>query len=345
LRSELKDFWACHMEKELYELEVKRLEEEVKRRNAKRVLIQLPDGLKPYGLRLASAVESAGATAIISGDPCYGACDIAISEAKELDVDLIVHYGHTKMLEHVDVPIIYFKAHVRIPIEEVIKKAIKMLKPWKRIGLATTVQHIDDLDEIGRLLSSAGKIVHVGNTCSMLSPGQVLGCNYINAKTIASDVDAFLFFGGGRFHPLGLALATMKPVIAADPFQEKAFSLESDMRKILRRRWAMIEEARKSEIFGVIIGLKPGQKRLKAALEIMEELKRKGKRPYLLALREITSTSLGNFPKIEAYVNTACPRIFFDDSSIAPRPVLTLKEAYVALGKITWENLLKEGII
>jgi len=333
------------MEKELYDLEVKRLEEEVKRRNAERVLIQLPDGLKPYGLRLAAAVESAGATAIISGDPCYGACDVALPEAKELDTDLIVHYGHTQMLEHADVPIIYFKAHVQIPVEEVVKKAIELLKPWKKIGLATTVQHIDDLDEIRRLLSSAGKIVRVGDACSMLFPGQVLGCNYVNAKTISSDVDVFLFFGGGHFHPLGLALATMKPVIAADPFQQKAFSLESDMRKILRRRWAMIEEAKRAEIFGVIIGLKPGQKRLKTALEIREELRREGKKAYLLALREITSTLLENFPKIEAYVNTACPRIFLDDSSIVHRPVLTLKETYVALGKITWENLLKEGII
>lgn len=333
------------MVKDLFELEEGRLEEEIKRREAKRVLLQLPDGLKPNGPRLAAAIERAGATAIISGDPCYGACDVAVTEAQELDVDLIVHYGHTMMLEHVEVPIIYFEAHAKVPIEKVVKKAVKLLKPWKRIGLVTTVQHIEDLDEAGEILSSAGKAVYIGKACDTLYPGQILGCNYINAKSIASDVDAFLFLGGGRFHPLGLALATMKPVVAADPFEEKAYSLDIDVKRMLRKRWAEIEEARKAEIYGVIVGLKPGQKRLKAALQVRDALRRKGKKAYLLALREITAAMLANFPRFEAYINTACPRISLDEPSIFPRPVLTLKEAYVMLGEKRWESLLKEGMI
>ena len=333
------------MEKDIFELEESRLEEEIKRRGAKRVLLQLPDGLKPNGPRLAAAIERAGATAIISGDPCYGACDVAVTEAQELEVDLIIHYGHTMMLEHVGVPIIYFEAYAKIPIKKVVKKAVKLLKPWKRIGLATTIQHIEDLDEARDILSSAGKTIYIGKACDTLYPGQILGCNYINAKSIASDVEAFLFLGGGHFHPLGLALATMKPVVAADPFEEKAYLLDIDARRMLRKRWAEIEEARKAEIYGIIVGLKSGQKRLKAALEVRDALRRKGKKAYLLALREITATLLANFPIFEAYINTACPRISLDESSIFPRPVLTLKEAYVMLGEKKWETLLEEGII
>jgi len=329
----------------MFKLEEKRLEEEIKKRGAKRVLLQLPDGLKPSGPRLAAVIERAGATAIISGDPCYGACDLAVTEAQELGVDLIIHYGHTAMLEHVEVPVIYFEAHAKVSVEKVVKKAVKLLKSWKRIGLVTTVQHIEDLDEAREVLSSAGKSTYIGKACDTLHPGQVLGCNYINAKSIASDVEAFLFLGGGRFHPLGLALATMKPVVAADPFQEKVYSLDADVKRMLRKRWAEIEEARKAEIYGIIIGLKPGQKRLGAALEVRDALRRKGKEAYLLALREITAPVLANFPVFEAYINTACPRISLDEPSIFPRPVLTLKEAYVMLGEKEWESLLKEGII
>jgi len=333
------------MEKDIFELEEERLEEEIKKRGAKRVLLQLPNGLKPKGPRLAAVIERAGATAIISGDPCYGACDIAVSEAQDLEADLIVHYGHTMMLKNTKVPVVYFEAHARIPVKKVVEKAVKLLKPWKRIGLVTTIQHISSLDEARRTLSSAGKDIYIGEACDSLCPGQVLGCNYLNAKTIASDVEAFLFIGGGRFHPLGLALATMKPVVAADPFEEKAYSLDAYARRILRKRWAEIEEARKAEIYGVIVGLKTGQNRLEAAFEVRDALKRDGKKPYLLALREITATSLSQFPIIEAYVNTACPRISLDESSVFPRPVLTLKEAYVMLGRMRWEDLLEEGVI
>ncbi len=333
------------MQKEIFELEEKRLEEEIKKHRAKRVLLQLPNGLKPEGPRLAAAIERTGATAIISGDPCYGACDIALSEAQDLDVDLIVHYGHTAMIRKTKIPVIYFEARAKIPVKAVIKKAVNLLKPWKSIGLATTVQHISNLDEARNILSSAGKDVHLGEACDMLYAGQVLGCNYINAKSIASDVEAFLFLGGGRFHPLGLALSTMKPVIVADPFEGKAYSLEDEARRVLRKRWAEIEEARKAEIYGVIVGLKPGQRDLEAAFEVRDALRREGKKAYLLALREITATSLGHFPIFEAYINTACPRISLDEPSIFPRPILTLKEAYVMLGRTKWEDLLEEGII
>jgi len=333
------------LQEDIFKLEEKRLEEEIKKRGAKRILLQLPDGLKPSGLRLAAAIERAGATAIISGDPCYGACDIALTEAQELGADLIVHYGHTEMLKHTKVPVVYFEAHAEIPVEGVVKKAVKLLKPWKKIGLVTTIQHIDNLDEAREMLSSAGKEVYVGDACDALYPGQVLGCNYLNAKSIASDVEAFLFIGGGRFHPLGLALATMKPVVAADPFEERAYSLEDDARRMLRKRWAEIEEARKAEIYGVIVGLKPGQNRLEVAFKVRDALRRKGKKAYLLAIREITATSLAQFPVFEAYINTACPRISLDEPSIFSRPVLTLREAYVMLGETRWEDLLKEGII
>jgi len=333
------------MREEIFDLEEQRLRDEIRRRGAKRVLLQLPDGLKPQGLRLASIIEDAGATAIISGDPCYGACDIAISEAKELNVDLIVHYGHSKMLRDVDVPVVYFEAYARIPVGEAVKRSISLLKHWSRIGLATTIQHIKSLDEVRRILSSEGKTVYVGGASPMLRPGQVLGCNYVNAKAISQDVEAFLFIGGGRFHPLGLALATMKPVVAADPFTCKAYRLDDDARRLLRRRWAEIEEAERSNSIGVIVGLKPGQRRLVEALRVRDELARMGKSVHILAMREITPELLEDFTCFGAFVNTACPRVSLDAESAFTRPVLTLKETYVMLGKLRWEDLLREGII
>ena len=289
----------------IFDLEEDRLRNEIRRRGARRVLLQLPEGLKPQGLRLASIIEDAGATAIISGDPCYGACDIALSEAKELNADLIVHYGHSKMLSEVDVPVVYFEAYARIPVGEAVERSLSLLKRWSRIGLATTIQHIKSLDEARRILSSEGKTVYVGCASPGLRPGQVLGCNYDNAKAISPDVEAFLFIGGGRFHPLGLALATMKPVVAADPFTGKAYRPDDDAWRLLRRRWAEIEEAGRAEAIGVIVGLKPGQRRLAEALKVRDELTRMGKSAYILAMREITPESLENFSCFGAFVNTA----------------------------------------
>jgi 2-(3-amino-3-carboxypropyl)histidine synthase len=94
----------------LFDLEEERLKHEIAKYEAKRVLIQLPDGLKSEAPRLAKIVEKAGAMPIISADPCYGACDLATAEAESLNIDLIVHYGHAKLLKYEKVPTVYIEA-------------------------------------------------------------------------------------------------------------------------------------------------------------------------------------------------------------------------------------------
>jgi 2-(3-amino-3-carboxypropyl)histidine synthase len=90
--------------------------------------------------------------------------------------------------------------------------------------------------------------------------------------------------------------------------------------------------------------LKPGQKRLDQALSVKALAEKHGKAVYLLAVREINPETLLEFPSIDAYVNTACPRISLDASGKFPKPVLTINEFMVASGESSWENMLKKGL-
>jgi len=328
---------------ETFDFEENRLRDEIARRGAKRVLIQLPEGLKTEGPRLAAVVEEAGATAIVSADPCYGACDLALLDAEVLGVDLIIHFGHSEMMQNERVPIIYIEAKARVDVKAAVDKAIPLLNHWKTIGLVTTVQHVHKLKEVEDMLQSAGKKVVIGEARgSVKYAGQVIGCDYSTAKSVSKGVDAFLFVGGGRFHAIGVALATGKPTVVADPYEERAYSVDREVERILRQRWASINEARKAEKFGILIGLKSGQRRFKEALAIKEKLKKSGK-VTLLALREVSPEALMEFPSIDAFVNTACPRISLDDASKFLKPVLTLNETLVILGETSWEELCREG--
>jgi len=335
------------MSDDLFELEENRVRSEIEKRGAKRILLQLPDGLRAEAPRLAAVIEAAGAKALVSGDPCYGPCDLPLLEAVNLEVDLIVHYGHSEMTRAEDaaVPVIFMEARTNIDVRPSVEKALDLLKPWRKIGLATTVQHVHKLDEAKGILAEAGKTVYIGHSQRMKHAGQVLGCDYSSVRSIRNKVEAFLFVGGGRFHALGLSLATSKPTIVADPFENRAYSIDDDAQKILRKRWAAISEAKEAVSFGVIMGLKPGQSRIGAAFRVKEDLETKGKSAVLLVLREVTPAALMQFPTIDAYVNTACPRIALDDSVAFAKPLLTVKEAYVALGDTSWEDLLKEGMV
>ena len=327
-----------------FDFEEERIKQEMAQLNAKRVLLQLPEGLKPEGPRIAKIIEKMGAISIILADPCYGACDLATVEAESLKADLIIHFGHSKLAKHETIPTIYVETRATISVAEALEKSIPLLGDYSKIGLATTVQHIQTLDQVREILVRAGKTVAIGDAGIMCYEGQVTGCDYSNAKSIARDVDAFLFIGGGRFHALGIALSTSKPTLVVDPYENMAYSINEEASKLLKKRWNRIQDAKRARVFGVLVGLKPGQKHLETALATKKMIEEMGRSAFILAIKEILPEILLEFPTVDAYVNTACPRISFDFPSKFSKPVLTLNEFRVVRGEYTWDTLIKKGL-
>ncbi len=327
-----------------FDFEEERIKYEITRLAAKRVLLQLPQGLKPQAPKIAEKIQETGALPIISADPCYGACDLEISEAEGLSVDLIVHFGHAPMIKHTRVPTLYVEARANLAVDSAISQVLPFLCNYNRVGLATSVQHIQDLDKAKQILSDAGKTVVIGDEGLMEYAGQVSGCNYSNVKTIADKVDVFIFLGGGLFHALGIALNTSKPTVVADPYDNRAYLIDDEVHKILKQRFASIQEAKSAKAFGVLIGIKVGQKHFDAALRVREMADKHSFAAFLLAGREITPETLLEFPTLDAYVNTACPRISLDAPGKFQKPILTVNEFLVVCGEVSWESLLKKGL-
>ena len=327
-----------------FDFEEERIKQEITKLDAKRVLLQMPEGLKPEAPKLAKIIEKCGALAIISADPCYGACDIAVGEAEGLGVDLIVHFGHAKMVKHESVQTIYVEARATVTVDKAVEQSLPLLSGYTTVGLATSVQHLQALNQAREILTRAGKTVIVGDTGQIAYPGQVCGCNYANAKSIADEVEVFLFVGGGMFHALGIALSTSKPTFIADPYDNRAYSIKAEAQKILKQRFASIQEAKNAKKFGIFVGLKPGQKHLDSALRMKELAEKNGRTAYLLAAREINPETLLEFPSIDAYVNTACPRVSLEATGKFGKPVLTVNEFMVVCGVSSWENILKKGL-
>ncbi|MBT3323629.1 hypothetical protein HN681_02890 [archaeon] len=77
-----------------YDLELDRVVEEIKKNNAKTVLLQLGDGLKPRATEITKLLEKeTSAQIFIWSDSCYGACDLP-----NVNVDLIIQFGHNEMM-------------------------------------------------------------------------------------------------------------------------------------------------------------------------------------------------------------------------------------------------------
>lgn len=80
---------------EIYDFEIERIVDSIKKNRSKKVLLQFPDGLKPYATVICDEIESrAGCDCFIWLDSCFGACDVPI-ETKRLGIDLIIQFGHS----------------------------------------------------------------------------------------------------------------------------------------------------------------------------------------------------------------------------------------------------------
>jgi 2-(3-amino-3-carboxypropyl)histidine synthase len=80
---------------ENYDLEIEKVVSEIKKSKAKRVCIQLPDGLKPRADEISNYIkDKTKAEVMIWVGTCFGACDIP--DLSNTDSDLLIQWGHSR---------------------------------------------------------------------------------------------------------------------------------------------------------------------------------------------------------------------------------------------------------
>jgi 2-(3-amino-3-carboxypropyl)histidine synthase len=302
----------------------------IRERNAKIVGLQFPEGLKRYGPEIAQEIEEKSCVRVlISGDPCYGACDLDLT----MDADLLLHFGHSEIPELAAREVHYVEVRSDVDVIPAVKMALRSLK-GKKIGLVTTVQHAHTLHQVCREIESRGFECFIGRGDSRVKyPGQVLGCDFSAARSI--EVDEYLYIGSGNFHPLGVSLATGKRVVIADPYLNETRMTDSEI--IIKQRYAAISKAMSAKTFCIIACTKPGQLRMKLAEKLKDIARSEGRRAYITTLNNVTASALYQFPA-DVYVNTGCPRIAIDDIGSFKVPMLTPIEFEMVLGKRNLEN-------
>lgn len=318
---------------------------EVKSRNPKMVLLQIPEGLKTNVLEVEDVFRAEGIPTITVLDPSFGACDIADHKAQLLGCDLLVHFGHSKML-HTGMPVIYWP--VEFPLEKnMIPGAVKALQKnaffqtHKKIGIYVTIQFHLHVPEIKAQLENAGYEVFVG--MGDLKDGQILGCDVSARRDIEDKVDVNLYFGDGYFHALAIAFASKKPTYQYNPFTLEIEDLAKYKEKYLRQRFGLIARAKDAQTFAIILSTKKGQLRKALAMRMKTDLETAGKKAYLVSMEHITPNALMGV-NVDAYVNTSCSRIATDDFESYKKPMLTPVEIDILLGKRNAEDYVFDEI-
>ncbi|MGQ9582553.1 MAG: diphthamide biosynthesis enzyme Dph2 [Thermoplasmatota archaeon] len=310
----------------------------MRRAKARLVAVQLPDGLRMRFAEVAGYIERrAGADVALLAEMCCGAC---MAEAHPA-FDFLLHVAHDRILPPA-ARVLHIPYHPRLDVRGCVGEAIPLLRP--PVGVVTTATHSAQLAEALALLRAAGMEPRTAVGRRTRRRAVVLGCDLSAARALSRAVSSFLFIGSGSFHPVGVELATGKPVVGADPYGGRARTFSEERDRILRQRFAAIEAARGAGTFGVLLGLYPGQTRKARALALRRILERSGRRALLLAARRFDPEILSHLG-VEAAVSTACPRIALDDTARYPLPVLTPPELDVLLGRRKWEEYILDEIL
>ncbi len=290
-----------------------------------RLLLQFPEGLKQQALAYAKSLEKDGNEVFVSASPTFGACDLAIDEARSINADKLIHFGHAEF-HRADFNVEYVEYNVDASLD-ILWDSLKAIQDYDTIGIVTTIQHIHQIDAVKGFYERNGKKVVVGKPYGFAKKrGQILGCDVGSAASIDRDVDAFVYFGGGMFHPLGALLSTTKPFIVVEPFANKVEAIDRYRKIYDGRSRGKVLKAVGAKSFGILLTTKNGQHNEALARILKDKIEREGLMACVLTSNTFDFVSLENMREFDAFVNTACPRIAVDDTDRLSKPLLSANE-------------------
>lgn len=208
---------------------------------------------------------------------------------------------------------------------------LRHLSNFDTVAVYSSIQFVGGVNGIVDTLEKNGIKTITSQPDRTSAKYQILGCDcdWKNLN-LTEEPDAFLYVGDGEFHPRALILAqrnrNFKKVVQYNPISQKLkiFSIE-DIDRILKKHKSALMKFMNAKTIGILVTTKPGQMQMGVAKKISK--KHEDKKFCFFVDNNINYGSLEDFPFIDAWINTACPRIGFDDLETIPAVMLNVNDA------------------
>jgi len=298
-------------------LDINGLVKEIVTTKAKKIILQVPEGLKIQAQEIISSLDKFGMRAYLSIEPVYGACDLATNFSDTIKADLIVHIGHTEFLRSKN-KVIYWPCYYEATKEEITKiaKNIDSELANKRATFVGPIQYKKVIDLLEKEVKNI--IVVKTKTSGLLQAGQILGCDTSILGPIQKEIDAIVYIGDGNFHIS--AITQNIQIYKLEGLDVVKYEQKDNLKKKIMNEYIFKE----AQNVGIIVTSKTGQNNYKVAESIYDGLKKQGKKPYLLIADFISYDKIIGL-KLDCLINTACPRIT-DDKENYKIPIINYKD-------------------
>ncbi|ORY93545.1 putative diphthamide synthesis protein-domain-containing protein [Syncephalastrum racemosum] len=320
-----------------YNFEIYKSVWRIRKAGAKKVAIQMPEGLLMFACVISDILEIfCQVETLIMGDVTYGACCVDDYTARALGCDFLLHYGHSCLVPVDVTPIntLYVFVDIGIDTQHFIDTVKRNFESGKKLVLVGTIQFVAALQSVRETLQQDYTVVIPQS--KPLSPGEILGCT----SPKVPDMDAIIYLGDGRFHLESIMIHNPEiPAFQYNPYDKRITRERYDHQEMQSVRKHAVDMARRAKKFGLILGTLGRQGKPQIMEYLEKNIHENGKDSVNVLLSEIFPSKLAQFTDVDAWIQIACPRLSTDWGYAFPKPLLTPYEASIALGKAEWHDI------
>ncbi len=190
---------------------------------------------------------------------------------------------------------------------ELLNELLKYVEGVGKTGITYVIQHEKNAHQLKKFLEE--------NKKHAIICGKILGCDISNAKNHEAEVEKFIYVGSGKFHPYNLKARIGKDVLILDPISQTITKISDDEIKLMeRKRYARIAKASLARTYGILVSLRTYQMNIEKAFQLKEKIESAGRKAFIFVGNDINDSNLLGF-EVDAFINTACPRINEDEFS------------------------------
>ncbi|KAG7029112.1 2-(3-amino-3-carboxypropyl)histidine synthase subunit 2 [Cucurbita argyrosperma subsp. argyrosperma] len=306
----------------------------------------------------------------IMADTTYGSCCVDEVGAAHANADCVIHYGHTCLSPTTTLPAFFVFGKDPIDVSTCAKTLSHYSSSnGKPVLVLFGLEYAHSMDDIRQALLDSFQTsgltseleVHFADVkCSSLDPSshnenvarggeQVTNAESGSSENIAGTrhhigslfwdlprerrmEDCSIFWIGSENSAFANVVLTFNgcEIVRYDAKESCLVTDVSQQRRILKRRYYLVEKAKDAGIVGILVGTLGLAGYLHIIHQMKELITGAGKKAYTLVMGRPNPAKLANFPECGVFIYVSCAQTALMDSKEYLAPVITPFEATLA---------------
>ncbi|XP_016457523.1 uncharacterized protein LOC107781343 [Nicotiana tabacum] len=339
-------------------------------KDSTRIVAALHEKLRSFNqLHTGSNGDAKDVRLYVMADTTYGNCCVDEVGASHVNADCVIHYGHTCFSPTSTLPAFFVlgKASLNVPLcaQKLCEYTIKAGKP---ILVLYGLEYAHAITEIKASVGTQScfklEICYADTISPVITPSETFssmngqpelidgqcanGCTpeennapyRIGGLTWSLPVghrmeDYLLFYVGSDDSAFANILMTYNTceIVRYDATEDLLVNDFSQQKRILKRRYFLIEKAKDASIIGILVGTLGVAGYLHMIHQMKDLIIQAGKKAYTFVMGRPNPAKLANFPECDVFIYVSCAQTALLDSKEFLAPVITPFEAMIAFGR------------